>query len=87
MWFGYDDDNNWHPVDVERVKEILELNKKGEKPSTLLEDKEEEVVQTSINSDLVAMDKKFSGEGNKKKKKKGNKFQGKKNHHPKKENS
>ncbi|MFK7952390.1 MAG: stage 0 sporulation family protein [Ekhidna sp.] len=89
MWFGYDDDNNWHPVDVPRVKEILELNKKGKKPSTLLEDKEEEVVQTSINSDLVAMDKKFSGSGGnkKKKKKKKNKFRGKKNNQSKKENS
>lgn len=87
MWFGYDDDNNWHPVNVARVKEILELNKKGKKPSTLLEDKEEEVVETSINSDLVAMDKKFSGGGNKKKKKKRNKYRGKKPHQQKKENS
>ncbi len=90
MWFGYDDDNNWHPVDVHRVKEILELNKKGKKPSTLLEDKEEEVVQTSINSDLVAMDKKFSGAAGsqkKKKKKKRNKFRGKKENQSKKENT
>jgi cell fate regulator YaaT (PSP1 superfamily) len=88
MWFGYDDDNNWHPVNVDRVKEILALNKNGKKPSTLLEDKEEEVVQTSINSDLVAMDKKFSGSGDKKKKKKKrNKFRGKKSDQSTKENS
>lgn len=90
MWFGYDDDNNWHPVDVTRVKEILALNKEGKKPSTLLEDKEEEVVQTSINSDLVAMDKKFSGAGGggkKKKKKKRNKFRGKNPNQPKSEKS
>lgn len=78
MWFGYDDDNNWHPVNVDRVKEILALNKNGKKPSTLLEDKEEEVVETSINSDLVAMDKKFGGSEDKKKKKKQNRFKGKK---------
>ncbi|MEQ6167198.1 regulatory iron-sulfur-containing complex subunit RicT [Ekhidna sp. MALMAid0563] len=81
MWFGYDDDNNWHAVGVERVKEIQSLNKKGKKPVTLQENESEVDVDTSsINSDLEAMDKKFSGKGKKKKKKKRNKFRGKKPH-------
>lgn len=81
MWFGYDDDNNWHAVGVERVKEIQSLNKKGKKPVTLQENESEVDVNTSsINSDLEAMDKKFSGKG-KKKKKKRNKFRGKKPQH------
>lgn len=79
MWFGYDDDNNWHAVGVERVKEVQSLNKKGKKPVTLQENESEVDVDTSsINSDLEAMDKKFSGKG--KKKKKRNKFRGKKPH-------
>ncbi|WP_425392970.1 PSP1 domain-containing protein [Ekhidna sp.] len=80
MWFGYDDDNNWHAVDVGRVKEIQTLNKKGEKPASLQEDEiEVDNLETGkINSDLEAMDKKFSGKGKKKKKKKRNKFRGKK---------
>ncbi|WP_420317595.1 PSP1 domain-containing protein [Ekhidna sp.] len=78
MWFGYDDDNNWHAVDIERVKEIQKLNEKGMKPASLQEDEiEVELADTSsINSDLEAMDRKFSGKG--KKKKKRNKFKGKK---------
>ncbi len=79
MWFGYDDDNNWHPVSAERVKEIQALNKNGKKPDSLSENEvETEGVDTSnINSDLEAMDRKFSEK--KKKKKKRNKFRGKKN--------
>jgi len=66
MWFGYDDENTWYPVSAERVKEILEQNKKGKKPVTLAEDIVEEVsVEVGLNSDLVAMDRKFS-KGNKK---------------------
>ena len=82
MWFGYDDDNNWHAVGVERVKEIQSLNKKGKKPVTLQENESEvDVDASSINSDLEALDKKFSGKGKKKKKKKKrNKFRGKRPH-------
>lgn len=88
MWFGYSDDNNWFSVDVERVKEILDLNKKGKKPASLQENEmEAEPDIASINSDLEAMDKKFSGKGKKKKKKKRNKFNGKKLQQKKSENS
>ena len=65
---------------MERVKEILKLNKEGNKPIDLLEN---EVTANnkssfSINSDLEAMDQKFSEKGNKKKKRKKNRFKGKK---------
>lgn len=75
MWFGYDDDNNWHQLDIGRVQEILELNKKGKKPASLLED---DVVDSrsdlgSINSDLEAMDKKFSRKNKNKNKRRKNK--------------
>ncbi|MEP1035481.1 regulatory iron-sulfur-containing complex subunit RicT [Ekhidna sp.] len=88
MWFGYDDDNNWQAVDAARVKEIQEMNKKGKKPSSLTENEIEpdQLETSSINSDLEAMDRKFSGKGNKNKKK-HNKHRGKKPHHKKSENS
>ncbi|MFC5283735.1 PSP1 domain-containing protein [Pedobacter alpinus] len=36
MWFSYfGEDNTWIPVEVDRVKEIQEMNKKGEKPEDL----------------------------------------------------
>jgi len=81
MWFGYGDDNNWHAVGVKRVDEIIRLNKKGKKPFSLAENESSDKVDiSSINSDLEAMDKKFSGKGGKKKKKnrKSNKYRGKK---------
>ncbi|NQZ75410.1 MAG: Signal peptidase-like protein [Ekhidna sp.] len=80
MWFGYEGDNNWYAVDTDRVKEVQELNKRGKKPFSLLENETEaDKVETSINSDLEAMDRKFSSsKSKKKKKKKRNKFRGKK---------
>lgn len=62
MWFGYDKENSWHPVDVKRVSEILELNKKGTIPSSLLENSlaVAEESASAINSDLERMDKKYS---------------------------
>jgi len=35
MWFGYENDSNWHPLSVDRVKEIMALNEKGVIPETL----------------------------------------------------
>ena len=80
MWFGYDDDNNWQSVDVERVQEILQMNKNGKKPFSLNENESsaDKADSSSINSDLEAMDRKFGGKGKKKKKKKKNRFKGKK---------
>lgn len=73
MWFGYDKENSWYPVNVDRVSEILELNKKGTIPSSLLENTivvTEE--STSANSDLERMDKKYANKakGNKRRKSK-----------------
>jgi cell fate regulator YaaT (PSP1 superfamily) len=82
MWFGYEDDNNWYSVNVKRVKEILNLNEKGIKPATLLDDKalDSKLDNTDINSDLEAMDKKYNKKGKrksnrKKKNKKNRNFQ------------
>jgi cell fate regulator YaaT (PSP1 superfamily) len=70
MWFGYENENAWIPVDIERVNAILEMNKAGKKPLTLLEDTvpEGEEISTSLNSDLEALDKKFQDKSKKKNK-------------------
>ncbi len=80
MWFGYDGENTWFPVNVKRVNEILALNREGKKPSSLEEDMApvKESVQ-SLNSDLERMDKKFSGNSKKKKNKRRDNRGGNKN--------
>lgn len=67
MWFGYDDENSWIAINTKRVKEILELNKKGKKPASLLEDDEPDKDTVALNSDLERMDKKYNKKGKKKK--------------------
>jgi cell fate regulator YaaT (PSP1 superfamily) len=79
MWFGYDDENSWYPLDIERVNEILALNKAGKKPISLVENEPEEDTSDGIlNSDLAAMDKKFSKDNPKKPNRKKSKNRNKK---------
>jgi cell fate regulator YaaT (PSP1 superfamily) len=69
MWFGYKEDNNWYPLRIDRVNEILEMNRAGKKPASLevnLEVVKEPV--SKLNSDLESMDKKFQSKSKKKKK-------------------
>jgi cell fate regulator YaaT (PSP1 superfamily) len=74
MWFGYDSESNWTPLNIERVNHILKMNKEGKKPVNLLDDNEEEKKEEKgINSDLKKMDEKYSQKAKKKKKKKNNK--------------
>lgn len=60
MWFSYKDENTWHPISTQRVKEIIALNKKGETPESLTLDRVElELKDAKINSDLEKMDARF----------------------------
>jgi len=89
MWYAYDsmetkerqepieggDGGGWVVISVDRVKEIIELNKQNEKPADL-KDFEEEVIDTTPDFENVVgqdridrMDKK--GKNKKKKKRKG----------------
>jgi cell fate regulator YaaT (PSP1 superfamily) len=73
MWFGYNEENTWYPINVERVNHILEMNRTGQKPATL--EKDAEIVKepvATLNSDLVSMDKKFRNKNKQRKKKRGN---------------
>lgn len=69
MWFGYKEENNWYPLKIERVNEILEMNRAGKKPASL-EVNVEEVKEpvSKLNRDLENLDKKFQGKSKKKKK-------------------
>ncbi len=78
MWFGYKEDSAWIPLKVEKVNEILELNKKGIKPAELLEEvevieKSEQPYAENLGMDIEKIDDKYStkrSSNNKKKKKK-----------------
>jgi cell fate regulator YaaT (PSP1 superfamily) len=72
MWFGYDDENTWYPLNVDRVNEIIMLNKEGKKPASLAEDKVPIKADVRINRDLEQMDKKYTTNTNPKRKKKRN---------------
>ncbi|MFT7268404.1 MAG: cell fate regulator YaaT (PSP1 superfamily) [Roseivirga sp.] len=61
MWFGYDSENTWHPIEASRAAEIQVMNERGLVPDTLTLD-EIEVInlkEVGINQDLAKMDKKF----------------------------
>lgn len=71
MWFGYSEENTWYPLNVERVNQILEMNRAGKKPATLNDDVvAEKIPVQKLNSDLQQMDQKFRDKSKKKKKKK-----------------
>jgi cell fate regulator YaaT (PSP1 superfamily) len=71
MWFSYNDDNNWHSIDCDRVKLIIEQNVKGVVPFSLHQDKafEGDFDSNKTNQDLELLDKKFSNSRTKKKRK------------------
>ncbi|MDQ3292198.1 MAG: Signal peptidase-like protein [Bacteroidota bacterium] len=76
MWFGFKDDNNWYPVTVERVKEILDLNAQGIQVETLVaiaeDPKKEATLAEQLEGSLERLDEKFDKPKKKKKKKKKN---------------
>ena len=77
MWFGYKEESAWYPLNVDRVNEILELNREGRMPATLdLNELVEREPVSVLNSDLDKLDKKFNNRGNKNKKKSRNRGRG-----------
>jgi len=72
LWYAYTDDpGNFIGVPVARVKQIIELNKKGEKPEALLSEKEKApVVKTPDYENVVGQDSLTRFDQKKKKKKK-----------------
>ncbi len=58
MWFSYEHEGmHWHELKVERVNEIVALNKKGKKPASLEEFLEEKhIPDTALFNDVVGQD-------------------------------
>lgn len=72
MWFGFVAENTWYPLNIERVNQILAMNREGRKPASLDVDVvAEKIPVETLNSDLARMDQKFKGKAKKRKKKKG----------------
>jgi cell fate regulator YaaT (PSP1 superfamily) len=64
MWFAFKEENNWYALNVDRVNEILELNRQGKKPASLeLNEEEVKIPIATLNSDLASLDKKFQNRG------------------------
>jgi cell fate regulator YaaT (PSP1 superfamily) len=78
MWFALRGDNNWVMLSTDRVREVQELNKKGEKPESLLapvkEEEREPEVSAHVEGNLDRLDDKIkAGKRPKRKKKAGGK--------------
>lgn len=68
MWFSFQNDNNWHQVSVERVNEIIALNKKNVFPHSLEIDEYKVVEeQQPMNNDLLQLDKRLANRKGEKK--------------------
>src|SRR5687767_2433606 len=71
MWFGFNQENTWYPINIARVNEILVLNRAGRKPATLeIDEVAQKDTSLPLNSDLDSLDKKFR---DKSRKQQGNK--------------
>ena len=71
MWFSYNNDNDWHSITCDRVREIQTLNEQGTKVFNLQVDKSTEIDDLAAQStrELELLDKKFAKKKKKKKKK------------------
>ena len=71
MWFSYfDDPGNFIPLSVDRVNEIIALNKEGEKPDDISVKKEMPKVKLPDFENVVGQDSLTRFDNTKKKKKK-----------------
>ena len=60
LWYAYEKEGmNWHPLDLDKVNEIIELNKKGKKVASLeefivdIEKPEEEIYSNVVGQDSL----------------------------------
>ncbi len=82
MWFSYPNTEDWIPLKVDRVKEIMAMNKRGQKPVNLKEEainlapvvvaeKTHDYENVVGQDSLTRLDDKSRGRGNKNKNKQG----------------
>jgi cell fate regulator YaaT (PSP1 superfamily) len=72
MWFGFQDETTWLPISVERVIEIIEMNKAGKTPATLESNEiviKDDRIMIREKEELSRFDDKFKSKNKKKKKK------------------
>ncbi len=72
MWFAFKGDNNWVMLDAARVKELVEINKKGELIENLLPPREEEPepeVSAIVEGNLDRLDDQITSSARRKRKK------------------
>jgi len=73
MWFGFQDETTWFPLPVERVVEIIEMNKAGKTPATLESNEvviKDDRVMIREKEELSRFDDKFKSKNKKRNKKK-----------------
>jgi len=71
MWFGFQEETTWHPLSVERVIEILDMNKAGHVPATLQSNEieiKDDRLMVKEKEELSRFDDKFKSKKKKKKK-------------------
>jgi cell fate regulator YaaT (PSP1 superfamily) len=81
MWFAFKGDNNWVMLDTSRVKELLEMNKRGEQIDSLLPPREEAPepeVSAIVEGSLDRLDDKIKSAKRSKRKKKDREGRGEK---------
>ena len=74
MWFAFKGDNNWVMLDTARVRELLDVNKRGEIIESLLPPREEAPepeVSAIVEGSLDRLDDKIKSGGKRSKRKKG----------------
>jgi cell fate regulator YaaT (PSP1 superfamily) len=74
MWFAFKGDNNWVMLDTSRVRELLEINKRGEIIESLLPPREEAPepeVSAIVEGSLDRLDDKIKSGSKRSKRKKG----------------
>ena len=74
MWFAFKGDNNWVMLDTARVRELLEVNKRGETIESLQPPREEAPepeVSAIVEGSLDRLDDKIKSSGKRSKRKKG----------------
>ncbi|GAB2857101.1 PSP1 domain-containing protein [Hymenobacter ruber] len=74
MWFAFKGDNNWVMLDTARVRELLEMNKRGEVIESLLPPREEAPepeVSAIVEGSLDRLDDKIKSSAKRSKRKKG----------------
>jgi len=73
MWFGFQDETTWFPLPVERVVEIIEMNKAGKTPATLESNEvliKDDRIMIREKEELSRFDDKFKSKNKKRNKKK-----------------